>query len=284
MLSGFLIPTERPPTDIDIKRALLVFEQVHLLDPTDREMLPPEHFMFVSAGMRLFAGNTSALRLGKLRDYDSLFDQTLTVCRAAEHSGHLVVRERPKLMGNAVAIGGAPLPEGWPDSASTWNVFKHLSNDPELLKAALRGFLSASEVVGQDAAELAPGGRAMKFALIHEPSNRLITAPLPEIDLPEVPNELVEIYRTIAAARIGTLVKSLGMCDIAGLQPVALDNGINGILSEIQDKYHGESAIALAHMSDEQRTPLVRELLDEPLQEDVASFTAQALPHLREIA
>jgi hypothetical protein len=51
MQSGLLIPTERPPTDLDIKRALLVLDQVHVLSPSDREPVPPEHFGHASTAM-----------------------------------------------------------------------------------------------------------------------------------------------------------------------------------------------------------------------------------------
>lgn len=44
-LGALLIPTERPPVLLDVKRALLTFDHVRLPSPEDRESLIPANLV-----------------------------------------------------------------------------------------------------------------------------------------------------------------------------------------------------------------------------------------------
>ena len=51
MANAFLIPSEQPPSLLDIKRALLTYEQVHLPSPDDRELIPPISYYWAASNM-----------------------------------------------------------------------------------------------------------------------------------------------------------------------------------------------------------------------------------------
>jgi len=50
---ALLVPHEAPPSLRDIKRALLTYDKVVMIDPADRELIPRNSFMTAIIGMPL---------------------------------------------------------------------------------------------------------------------------------------------------------------------------------------------------------------------------------------
>lgn len=258
MHRGLLIPTERPPTDIDIKRALLTLEQVHVLAPEDRELIPPDQFQHASAlihgGMSLpfFMNQGPVLPLGKIPRFDEMFSQTIETCRAAEQQGLLVVRQPPRFnMG--FALGGSPTPEGWPASAFTLGVFKALGSDPAVISKVLAGVADPATVRDWDLDALVPAAAMRDVTTTvggEQPSTLSLNTLAAMPNLPEAPPDLLPVYARLGAARLGAIVKTLGICHIGEILPVSMDSGVNSILDHVQGTAGSTLQTALAAEDD----------------------------------
>lgn len=242
MHKGLLIPTERPPTDVDIKRALLTLDQVQVLAPEDRELIPPDQFQHASAvisgsmPMPIFMNQGPVLPLGKIPRFDDLFSETIEACRIAEQQGLLVVRQAPAF-NVGFTIGGSPTPAGWPASAFTLGIFKALGSDPGVISKALAGVADPTTLRTWDLDGLVPAAtmRTMTATVDGGPPveiqmNTLAAEPA----IPEVPPDLLPVYARLGAARLGAVVKTLGICHLGDLLPVSMDAGVNLILDHLQ--------------------------------------------------
>jgi hypothetical protein len=98
---------------LDIKRALLTFDQVNLCAPDDRELINPVSFMTALTPIPLpisFGSPGPVLPLGKVDEYDQFFAQTLEECEPAVRQGSLVIRASPKLVDGGMILGSVPMP------------------------------------------------------------------------------------------------------------------------------------------------------------------------------
>ena len=77
--------------------------------------------------------------------------------------------------------------------------------------------------LAEDLSLLAPGGAALK--------TRFEGQPLPaEMAIPTSSAEIAEAVRTIAAARLGHLIKCIGICELAGMHPYSANRGVAGLM------------------------------------------------------
>ena len=84
---AYLIPSERPPTELAIKRALLTFHQVMLAHLDDRELIEAQAFPTANdlMPMGLISMNMGPVRpLGKVPGYDDQYQPKMEALREAE--------------------------------------------------------------------------------------------------------------------------------------------------------------------------------------------------------
>jgi hypothetical protein len=145
---ALILPTERPVSSLDIKRALLTFERVHLMSPDDRELVAPHAYLTATMPMPMpFAfGGGAVLPLGKFPDHDRQFQITLEECSAAERAGLVVLRSNPTLMSGGASIGTVPNPPDWPHPTFIVSHFHALLRDKETLLALLAGLPGADQL------------------------------------------------------------------------------------------------------------------------------------------
>jgi len=238
LLSALLVPTERPPLALDIKRALLLFDQVHVMSADDRELIPPEHLMGAALPIPVPVGISQgpALPLGKWDRYDEVFDSTLQECAAAIQSGDVVIRSTPKFFGNF--IGNPPLPDGWADPKRVFQVFRFLAADTSYLRSVCTGLPTLQEMLRCDVGRLAPDGIALRLTGNYGPP--------PPASLDDVPSEFREFVTRLARARLGSVVKTLGICQRTGFHPFSTDAGVSSAMDTVQEKASQRLASALA--------------------------------------
>jgi hypothetical protein len=71
---ALIAPHERSLTLREVKRALLTYDKVILIDPADRDMMPGNSFMSAIMGMPLFGMDIGPIRpMGKTLGYDEQF-------------------------------------------------------------------------------------------------------------------------------------------------------------------------------------------------------------------
>lgn len=243
ILSTVLVPTERPPQTLDVKRALLLFDRVHLMSPDDREPFPRETLTMVTMPIPLFAMDMGpALPLGKVAGYDTSFERLLDECQPAMESGTLVVRgSPPPPLG--MTIGHFPVPEGQANPQWVFQIFRALASSRDYLRVASRGIPGTSDLRNEDLSTLAPGGAALEMNFGNLP---VVASP----DDGSLPDDLKASIRVMAAARVATIVKMIGMAQVTGLHPFAVDDGVAAFLDQIQQLAAKSMAAELAATND----------------------------------
>ena len=112
---ALLAPHESPITLREIKRALLTYDKLILIDPDDRDMMPSNAFMSTIMGMPLFGIDIGPIRpMGKTSEYDEEFAKTLDICQRATKEGLIKVRSTYTKQAAGQFTLGAVLTGGYP--------------------------------------------------------------------------------------------------------------------------------------------------------------------------
>jgi hypothetical protein len=210
---ALVVPTEAPPTLREIKRALLTYDRVLLVDPSDRELFPRNAFVTALMGLPLFGIDAGPVRpLGKTLGYDERFERTMEFCQVAISQNLLsVVSSFAAPETNNLTIGGVPL-GGYPLSpTAVYKLYRGLANSQALLATAL----------SDDISELQQQIRTTDgLALVGGADGSVNEGPtLPMADC-VAGNEFAEPLTQIARARIGAILKYSGYCEAKSVIPV----------------------------------------------------------------
>jgi hypothetical protein len=210
---ALLVPTESPPTLREIKRALITYDKVALVDPGDRELFPRNAFATAIMGTPLFGIDTGPVRpMGKVVAYDDRFERTLDFCKPAvsqrllEVKSTYVAEDQSQVTIGAVPTGGYPL-----NPRFVYLLYRGLAQSQDFLRAALRHDLPRLE--SQLLAH--PGLALAGFA--DGSVNQGPKLPIADIVATNVNGEALT---QIARARLGAIVKYSGYCEAKNLVPV----------------------------------------------------------------
>lgn len=233
MYHTFIAPSERPPTSLEIKRALLTYERVVIPDPDDRDYFPP-HLLIpaVVAAYGLpdiFGIDLGPVRpLGKIRNYDYDFDKLINEIDYARREGLIDVvstydREISK---GSLYVGGTPN-SGYPlDTTIMLWAYRIICREQNILCSAVKQdplLLGASEeeldaLAGNDC--MADGKIANKYEL-------------PLLDSKIFENKNQVYYTKIARARIASAMKIIGYCASKELVPTFTNSHTHRIVSHM---------------------------------------------------
>ena len=123
-------------------------------------------------------------------------------------------------------------------------MFRALASDGAYLRAACAGIPTIEEMRADDVSALAPGGQGLTFNV-----NNVLPA-IASLDGESLPDDLQKAITELAAARLGSLVKGLGMCEKTGLHPFSVDPGLSLIMDDLQERASGRLAADLASTDD----------------------------------
>ncbi|HEY4313408.1 MAG TPA: hypothetical protein VGN12_28415 [Pirellulales bacterium] len=223
IVNAYVLPTERPPSLLSIKRALLSYDQIVLRAPNDRELIPSHFFQSAVTGLPpMFAmGGGPAVRpLGKVHDFDKQFDQLLEQCSPAGRSGNITVLSAHAPF-QGVALGMMRPPDGVPDPIQVYQQYRLLAVNPQLLNSVCSGvpFSDFSSDIVLDSAD--------DSVTEHFLNGEQMPGPPPFALYPgEANSDEDRVWRTrLALGRLGAFVRSLAECDMRGLQPYTSDPG-----------------------------------------------------------
>ncbi len=168
--------------------------------------------------------------LGKTKDYDRAFDQVYEQFIPAVRQGCLEIIK-------PAADVSAKI-----NSEATYKHFKNLAFNKEVIAAASQGI--DKKLLRENSPEvLAPSGSEdskpmFKFNLIGDYflSDTIDTSPI--YQGPVGSEEERILISKMCHARIGSIVKNLMICDQAGLQPFATDQGIASVLQLVNGKFN----------------------------------------------
>jgi len=87
-----IAPSESPTSLREIKRALLTYDKVFLIDPSDRDIMPSSSWMATTSGMPFFSMPCGPIRpMGKTIGYDNIFERIIDECRLGIEQGLIEV-------------------------------------------------------------------------------------------------------------------------------------------------------------------------------------------------
>ena len=223
---ALLVPHEDPTSLLGIKRALLAYDKVVLIDPADRELIPPQSFVMAAFGMPMFGINAGSVRpLGKTLGHDDRFEKVIDSCKSAIAQGLIVVRSTYERVSEqhftigGVETGGYPL-----NVRMVLGLYRGLANSQEVLSAAVSSDIDRVKrdlKLSDDIACTGSGDGQIN-------------------DIPELPlaaafeNEVNGIQLTqIARGRIGAVVKYAGYCEAKELVPVFNSSAYARVLASV---------------------------------------------------
>jgi hypothetical protein len=226
--SALHIATEAPPVATDIKRALLSFDRVYLLDPGDRDVIAGHLYMPVVMGMPVGMNRGPIKPLGKHRSYDSAFEALIEELRPAVDQGSVVVLGNTTVPSDRFFIGSPPLPEGAPDPFLVFRSYRAMSTHGEFVGAVCDG--SGLERVGSELADLVPNGAE---------DGTINGVPVPFARYSQAQREEDNAFLSkLSVARLGMIAKCLGICHTRALEPLASTRGPASVIRLLQQRSH----------------------------------------------
>lgn len=222
---ALLAPTETPHSLREIKRALLTYDKVFLIDPDDRDVIPSNAFMSTILGMPLFGFNMGAVRpSGKIRNYDDQFTKTLEFSKKAIDQGLIEIQSTyQKAEENQFTIGGVPT-GGYPlNTQFVFWLYRSMASDPGFLSEATLGIehYAANLDEHPDLALKGIGDGAINDI-----------AALPLLGKSN-DSELDTALSNIARSRIASFIKYSGYCEAKNLIPVFSSPAYFGIANRL---------------------------------------------------
>ena len=260
---GLLVPSETPPTLRQIKRALLSYDKVLILDPADRDLVP-SHVVdacVFGTSMGIVNNLQQARPLGKIPAYDDFFQKSIEGAADALKDGAIQiistynpVRDRGVWIGTDLRLGGYPLHPGL-----VLRLYRHAAANQKLLSLAIasdEGILSSNS---DDLLQLALKGSADSvFNGPQEPAyGPEFYERLPIIEADYVAEEKRTALTLVARARLATVIKLLGYCDTKDIVPVFSTSQHWNVLNEILRNTQAEIDSVATDPFIAQRTRLV---------------------------
>ncbi len=227
MRDTLILPTEFPPTLRDIKRALLCFDKVNLVDPADRELIPPNASMSALIGLPIVGMNTGAVRpLGKIAHYDKDFEKLMDAIAPAAKEGLIkVVSSYDRTSTERFTIGAVPT-GGYPlNPRFVLMAYRSIASDQALLASVLDDLAVKTMAAPDNWSSLSISGWG-DGGINRSPR-------LPAIQMDETSNEEIEIRTNVARGRLASIVKFTGYCEAKELIPTYPAEGLARTMSAL---------------------------------------------------
>jgi len=253
--TALLAPHESPNSSLEIKRALLTYEKVVIIDPSDRDLIPETSLVSVLMGLPVFGMSMGAVRpMGKSIDYDERFDRVLDGAHEAVKQGLIEVRstyqprQHKTITIGSVELGGYPI-----DPSNVFWIYRSMASDQSFLTSAVQDRASIRDLLSQPE----------KISLSGSGDNGIN-------DIPELP--LIEGFQEstiIARSRLAAFIKYAGYCEAKEIVPVFTSNVYGGIAKQLLS--NASSVLRIADEDGELiRAGRVLELCHEEFIDDAA--------------
>lgn len=230
--SALLLPSEKPIAELDIKRALLSYDAVHIPSPQDRDMITPNAWNYVAFNMPM-GGNMGAVRpLGKSNNYDALYENVMKKCQPALEQGNIIEMSMPSYT-SELTFGGVLLPQGIPDPVFIYDVYKVMAANPNFVNMIAKGISESEQQILENKERIAPSGlddlniQAKNLDTGEEKDITPFKASYIDRNISEEAREAVS---RLCLARLGATVKNLMICHIKKVQPFTSDEGMAAVI------------------------------------------------------
>ncbi len=177
-------------------------------------------------GMPFGVSAGHVLPLGKVPNFDDIFEQLLINCKSAIRDSVLKIRPKPEFH-QGVFFGMSPVPEGFPPPQAIFGLLHHIAQDEEIFRATLYGLDLEQLLCSNLLEDVALGGSALGTL-----NDDLI---LPQFKFHEN-SETNKSIRNLAAARLGALVRTALHCDLHGTIPLTSDQGYYAVTDRLRTR------------------------------------------------
>ena len=211
---ALIVPHEAPVSLREIKRALITYDKIYVVDPSDRDVIPENAYMSTIIGMPIMGMNMGAVRpMGKMLGYDEIFERIIDECRLAVSQGLIEIistYQKPETQG--FTIGGVPT-GGYPlDPRFVFQLYRQMSQDQDFLRLAVSADVGELVIDKERLSDIAMTGIG-DGAINNVPA-------LPSIDLQTIDEDDRDPVALISRARIAALIKYAGYCHEKNLLPI----------------------------------------------------------------
>lgn len=227
MRETLIVPTENAPSLRDIKRALLTFDKVLLVDPGDRDIIPSNAWISSILGVPFLGMDVGPVRpIGKVARHDEEFQRLIDEISPALKQGLAEVISTYNRSATRAFTIGAVLTGGYPlDPRFVMSVYRSVASNQQLLSAVLdQSALSAlHNPDNHDCLVLSGVGDGA--------INQVPALPLLEID--SLADDSAKALTSVARARLAALVKFTGYCEAKELVPTYTTDGYSRAVSTL---------------------------------------------------
>lgn len=211
---SLITPSEYPVSELEVKRAILTYDKVKLIDPSDRDIMPSNTFMMSIIGIPIMGIDTGPVRpMGKQSGYDDRFDELIKLLKPAINQGLVEVISTYNQEETKSATIGAVLTGGYPlNPQLVYWIYRNMAQNQDLLHAAIehdKHLLIKKFGVEHNLALQGGGDGSINDIPV-----------LPNIDDDKLPSEMTEYITKIARSRLGAFIKYAGFCEQKNLVPL----------------------------------------------------------------
>jgi len=222
-----IVPSESPSSLLEIKKALLTYDKVKLVDPSDRDLLPSNSYQSIISGSPVFGFDMGAVRpMGKILGYDEKFERIVDECRPAINQGLIDVistyniSETKNLSVGGVPMGGYPL-----DPSVVFQIYRSMVGEESFLRNAI-SYEKHNLIESLEFND--------KLALSGIGDNRINdSSALPILNDGSIPKDKRVLITNIARARLAATIKYAGFCESKEVVPVFHHDVYGKIISNI---------------------------------------------------
>lgn len=235
--STLIIPTEKPYNPNHVKRALLTFDKVYLFSPDDRDIIPSNMYTRLTTGMPMGVPMGPVRPLGKSDNYDYDFERLIQDFDLAIKQESLSILKKP-IEEQSMTIGGIPVPEDTPPPDFVFGNYRNLISNPEFISVVSRGIDNSLLRTTKNIDTLAPSGQEdMSFDFYVNGQKIIQTYQKAQFDGFCSSEEERAILTRVCHARLGFLMKSIGYCDMKGINAYTTDPGLAGTIQLLERNY-----------------------------------------------
>lgn len=211
---SLIAPSEFSIVERDVKRALLTYDKVKLVDPADRDVIPANTFMSTIMGIPIMGFNSGPVRpLGKTNNYDDNFSQVIDNLEPAFEQGLVETistynQDKTKVFTiGAIPTGGYPL-----NTEFVFWLYRNMAQNQDFLKSAIKNDVKELIKLLESDSDIALTGGG-DGGINNIPA-------LPIIDSGELSSDQAQAITQIARSRIASFIKYAGYCEQKNLIPV----------------------------------------------------------------
>ena len=224
---ALIVPSECAPTSLDIKRALLSYNKVLIVSPSDRDLIPSRTFGLALGMPPIMSWDMGpVMPMGKAPGYDNEIEELASTFGEAISEGALeIISTYNEISPGSMLIGTAGVDNYPLNPQAVFWIFRTMAADQELMQAVLDDQYLDSLSNRDDVLFLGLEGCG---------DGQINDIPrLPLIEKYYEDDDLRKAVSRICYARLGSVVKYVGYCQEKDVVPILPSRGYQNIVNHL---------------------------------------------------